>query len=229
MSKTERVLVTRESVFIVVFPEGGDWTVNQKSLWGPRHAHARMPGTPYRDSSCKCQRFAFSFVCVSWELKGNHGRRVSFKSSICMEDNRVGPERISKLNRSDGSNTELPEPRLQRLETAAFINPVDGRWLWDIGLFLKNLLVALCVGFHMDLIKLKNEMIQKAGLQIAPSLFLVWIGTPTVYDLDLGSLQIPIRFLEHHTLLRRYEQLPCRQPATVCSPFHAQQACFCCS
>lgn len=70
-------------------------------------------------------------------------------------------------------NTELPEPRLQRLETAAFINPADGRWLWDIGLFLKNLLVALCVGFHMDLIKLKNEMIQKAGLQIDPSLFLV--------------------------------------------------------
>lgn len=214
MSKTARELVTRETTSnslpsVSRKGKSGDWTGNptQATLY-LLPCKCKDARVPHRDSSCKLQHFDFSFVCLAWEHKGNHGWQFLFQVfHLFGRQNRFGPERISRIKWSYGSEDRADG-------TSAFGNSSfhkSSGWQMASGyrFVFKNLFFALWVGFHMDLIKLKNEMIQKAGFQIAPSLFLVWIWTPTVYYLSLGSLQIPISLWDHHTLLRRYEQPPC--------------------
>lgn len=225
MSKTERVLVTREtaSSFYHRFPWRGRLNCeSNRSHSATVDTHMQGCQGPPIGTPANASPLIFHLFVLPETLKEIMAGESLSSLPFVWKTIAFGPEDISKRKRSNGSEHGAARTSAAAFGNSAFINPVGGWWLWDIGLFFKNLLIALWVGFHMDFIKPKKEMIQKSGLQIAsPSLFLVWIGTPTVYDLDLGSLQIPIRFLDHHTLLRRYRQLPCLQAAPVCSSFSA--------
>lgn len=116
-----------------------------------------MPGPPIGTPPANASSLIFHLFVLPENLKEiMAGWSLSSLPFVWKTINRVGPERISKLDWSNGSQHGAAGTWAAAFGNSNFHKSRGWQMASGYRFVFKNLLLALCVGFHMDLIELKK-------------------------------------------------------------------------